>query len=605
MGTAVDPFDEDTYYGFTQYGSHLSVTTSGGQTSDMYIALGPVEGQWETPLQFAKNGELYSGFDQLYILNDNNWDAVSNHNFGFLLRHLEMDPNNTDIIYAATYNEVFKSIDRGKTFELILSTDYYYIRDIEVHNSDSNTLWVISSQELFESNDGGATFIDLSSDLPAEANVSLAHQAYSDNDALYLGTLLGVYYKDNTLNNWVSISENLPNVKVSDMEINSNDNILTISTYGRGVWQTPIPPVSLPSYDLDLLDINTEIDSDYRCHNLLNASIKVYNNGTAPITSFSHESLLNDVSQGANTWVGELEPGEVLSLQLDIQDAALIGTNSLRVDLSYPNETVVVNNSMNREFETDNPPNYDGQSNTTYTFEAIEDDWIVVGDALWEKGIPDGNALNQVISGTNAYATNLSGNYPENSNSKLVSPCFDLSTLESGSVKFYIGYNLETGYDYLYFDYSVNGGVDWTNIETFNGSDTTLKLKEYYLSQEMLAANIIFRFNIISDQYVQEEGAVIDDFIVEGTSLSITNDFDNYITIYPNPTKDVFTINNTGKFQINNINIFSLDSKLVYNTKSIKNSNHKIDFTNQSKGIYFIEMTTKDGHIIIRKLIIN
>ena len=51
--------------------------------------------------------------------------------------------------------------------------------------------------------------------------MSLAHQAYSENDALYLGTLLGVYYKDNTLNNWVSISENLPNVKVSDMEINS------------------------------------------------------------------------------------------------------------------------------------------------------------------------------------------------------------------------------------------------------------------------------------------------------------------------------------------------------------------------------------------------
>ena len=72
---------------------------------------------------------------------------------------------------------------------------------------------------------------------------------------------------------------------------------------------------------------------------------------------------------------------------------------------------------MNKEFESDNPPNYDGQSNTTYTFEATEDDWIVVGDALWEKGIPGGDDLNQVISGTNVYATNLSGNYPENSNS--------------------------------------------------------------------------------------------------------------------------------------------------------------------------------------------
>ncbi|MCH2655707.1 MAG: T9SS type A sorting domain-containing protein, partial [Flavobacteriales bacterium] len=416
---------------------------------------------------------------------------------------------------------------------------------------------------------------------------------------------LGVYYKDNTLNNWVSISENLPNVKVSDMEINSNDNILTISTYGRGIWQTPIPPVSRPSHDLDLLDINTQIDSDYRCHNLLNASIKVYNNGTAPITSFSYESSLNNVSQGLDNWTGNLAAGEVLNLPLNIQNNSIIGTNSLRVDLSYQNETVVVNNSMNREFESDNPPNYDGQSNTTYTFEATEDDWIVVGDALWEKGIPGGDDLNQVISGTNVYATNLSGNYPENSNSKLVSPCFDLSTLESGSIKFYIGYNLETGYDYLYFDYSVNGGVDWTNIETFNGADTTLKLKEYSLSQEMLAANIIFRFNIITDEIVHEEGAVIDDFIVEGTSLSFTNDFDQYVSIFPNPTRDVFTINTADSFQINNISIFNLDSKLVYDIKSIKNSTHVIDFKNQSRGLYFVEFTTTDGYKIIRKLLVE
>ena len=605
MGTAVDPFDEDTYYGFTQYGSQLSVTTSGGQTSNMYIASGPVEGQWETPLQFAKNGELYSGFDQLYILNDNNWDSVSNHNFGSLLRHLEMDPNNTNIIYAATYNEVFKSNDRGKTFELILSTDYYYIRDIEVHNSDSNTLWVISSQELFESNDGGDSFVNLSSDLPAEANVSLAHQSYSDNDALYLGTLLGVYYKDNTLNSWVSISENLPNVKVSDMEINSNDNILTISTYGRGVWQTPIPPVLRPTHDLDLLDINTQIDSDFRCQNLLNASIKVYNNGTSPITSFSYESSLNNVFQGVDNWTGNLAAGEVLNLPLNIQDDPIIGINNFIVELSYQNETFIENNSMNIEFETDNPPNYGGQSNTTYTFETIEDDWIIVGDALWEKGIPDGNILNQVISGSNAYATNLSGNYPENSNSKLVSPCFDLSIFESGSVKFYIGYNLETDYDYLYFDYSVNGGLNWTNVDTFNGFDTTLKLKEYSLTQEMLVANVIFRFNIISDQYVHEEGAVIDDFIIEGTTLSLTNDFDHYITIYPNPTKDVITINTAGKFKINDINIFGLDSKRVYDSKSIISSTHTIDFTNHSKGLYFVELTTTDGHKIIRKLLVE
>ena len=134
------------------------------------------------------------------------------------------------------------------------------------------------------------------------------------------------------------------------------------------------------------------------------------------------------------------------------------------------------------------------------------------------KGIPDGADLNQVISGTTAYATNLTDNYPQNSSSSLVSPCFDLSNIESGFVQFYIGYELETDYDFVYFQYSVDSGLNWTTIETFNGFDATLKQKEYTLSQEMLTANTLFRFHLISDDIIHEEGAVIDDFIVEGTT---------------------------------------------------------------------------------------
>ena len=110
-----------------------------------------------------------------------------------------------------------------------------------------------------------------------------------------------MYYTDNEVDGWHSISSGLPNVKVSDIEINPNDNMLTVSTYGRGIWQTPIPPVTRPSYDLDLIDLK-QIVSDYRCQNDLIASIQVYNSGTSPINSFSYESLLNDISQGENTW---------------------------------------------------------------------------------------------------------------------------------------------------------------------------------------------------------------------------------------------------------------------------------------------------------------
>ena len=89
-----------------------------------------------------------------------------------------------------------------------------------------------------------------------------------------------------------------PNVKISDMEINPYDNILTVSTYGRGIWQTPIPTVTRPSYDLDLVQINSEIGSDFRCENDFQLSFDVYNNGTSPISTFSSETILNGQSQG-------------------------------------------------------------------------------------------------------------------------------------------------------------------------------------------------------------------------------------------------------------------------------------------------------------------
>ena len=75
-----------------------------------------------------------------------------------------------------------------------------------------------------------------------------------------------------------------------------------------------------------------------------------------------------------------------------------------------------------------------------------ESDWLVVGSPIWEKGVPSGASLNQVNSGTAAYATNLDGNHPDDTSSSLVSPCFDLSELESGAIRFYLAYELEINF---------------------------------------------------------------------------------------------------------------------------------------------------------------
>ena len=604
MGTAVDPFEENTYYGMTQYGGSLYRTNTGGDggwSSSEFIASGPVEGEWVTPLEFAKSGDLYAGYDQLYVLNGGQWKQLSNHNFGHNLRMVTIDPINTNNIYVATYYDVYKSTDRGLTFTNILQTDYY-VRDIEIHKTNNNQVWVLSSGTLYSSADQGLSFTSESTDLESARTIS--HQQYSPDDSLYLGTTLGVYYTDNQVNGWHSISTNLPNVKVSDMEINPYDNILTVSTYGRGIWQTPIPAVTQPSYDLDLVRINLGIGSDFRCENDFQLSFDIYNNGTSSVSTFSIETILNGQSQGVENWTGNLAPGQKISLTPSLQQSINFGDNSLSISLSNPIETLVINNVGSLEFEVLDPPNSFGQTNTTYLFESNEDDWLIVGDPVWEKGVPTGTSLNQVNSGTTAYATNLSGNHPDKSTSSLVSPCYDLSQLESGTIGFYLAYELETGYDFIYLQYSIDNGQNWSTIDAYNGFDAELKEYTYDLNQSMISENITFRFHMIADTYENEEGAVIDDFSINGTLSTIDKDFIPSATIYPNPTNGLFIIDTNGQFELKKIKIFSLESKLIYETEVVNNSMYEVDFS-PPKGIYFIELSTFDQRKIIRKLIVE
>ena len=40
-------------------------------------------------------------------------------------------------------------------------------------------------------------------------------------------------------------SNNLPNTTINDIEINNIENHVVISTYGRGIWRSPVTPSSL------------------------------------------------------------------------------------------------------------------------------------------------------------------------------------------------------------------------------------------------------------------------------------------------------------------------------------------------------------------------
>ena len=53
---------------------------------------------------------------------------------------------------------------------------------------------------------------------------------------LYVGTDFGVYVSTNGGEKWDVLGGDLPSNQVSDLQFSNRDQIIVISTYGRGIW---------------------------------------------------------------------------------------------------------------------------------------------------------------------------------------------------------------------------------------------------------------------------------------------------------------------------------------------------------------------------------
>jgi hypothetical protein len=60
------------------------------------------------------------------------------------------------------------------------------------------------------------------------------------NDALYIGTDVGVYYRDDDIGDWIPFMNGLPATMVFDLEVNETSSVITAGTYGRGFWRSAL-----------------------------------------------------------------------------------------------------------------------------------------------------------------------------------------------------------------------------------------------------------------------------------------------------------------------------------------------------------------------------
>lgn len=256
MECFIDWSDPNYMYAEYQNGALAISSNAGASFSDITAGINE-SGQWITPwLQDPLAPQtIYAGFENVWksINRGNNWAPISNLNTNGLTS-LAVATSNPQYIYASNGSSIFKTTDGGASWLTLsgppgVSNTLTYIA---VSATDPDKIWITFSgytaiNKLFKSLDGGNTWTNLSGNLPNIPANCVVNQT-GTNDGIYIGTDLGVYYRDNDLTSWMPYSNGLPNVIIDELEINYGSSKLRAATYGRGLWETTIydPASALP-----------------------------------------------------------------------------------------------------------------------------------------------------------------------------------------------------------------------------------------------------------------------------------------------------------------------------------------------------------------------
>jgi len=300
METMLHPSDPNIIFGSSQYG-YISYSSNGGANTNGMSGPGE-DSEWTTPFMYKPGSTdlVYGGFGNLYSATPGGSFNTSMSNFSNMpgsgstapISQFNVAQSDPDYIYVAkriyhSYNqqsELWMTSDNGSNWSNITAglNDSLYFNWIEIDNDDPLTAWVVVAgfevdEHVYQTTDGGVNWNNVTYDLPNLPTNCIVHHDSSYYNTVYVGTDIGVYYSNDTLQSWMPLNDNLPNVIVSDLDIHYADQKIYAATFGRGVWMT-----DLLTTELIQLDTTTTFDTTTSSINemmlLANATIDLYPN---------------------------------------------------------------------------------------------------------------------------------------------------------------------------------------------------------------------------------------------------------------------------------------------------------------------------------------
>ncbi len=243
----IDRTNDQRIWAETQNGG-LSRSTNGGGNFSSVVGNINETGGWVTPwLQDPIDANtVYAGFINVWksTTGGGTWTKISAFSNTQTVNTLAVSPANNQVIWAAKATGLYMTSNGGGTWTTISNVPSGTITGIACSNTDAGRAWISYSgysntNKVFQTNDMGVTWTNISASIP-NIPVNCVTYVNNSNDAIYIGTDLGVFYKDATISVWEPFFDGLPNVIVTQLEIFYPTGKLRASTYGRGVWQSDL-----------------------------------------------------------------------------------------------------------------------------------------------------------------------------------------------------------------------------------------------------------------------------------------------------------------------------------------------------------------------------
>jgi photosystem II stability/assembly factor-like uncharacterized protein len=277
----IHPTNPNNFFVNVQFGP--TVRTRDGGKNYTYVTAqleSDDQGNWYTPMALAEsNPNTIIQARRMSVWRTTNqgdtWQVISNFPQGKFYNQataMEINANgNTIWVARATLDSsirlngvleaapfklyLYKTTNGGTTWTNMWSPQFPSARitDIALHPTNPNKIWVTfsagysptnpnQSKKVFYSADAGATWTNITEGLPPAPVWTVAISAETYDDGVYVGTGMGVYYRDSRTGRFIPYqNQQMPKgTIITDLKIHAPTRRIYAGTHGHGIWRADL-----------------------------------------------------------------------------------------------------------------------------------------------------------------------------------------------------------------------------------------------------------------------------------------------------------------------------------------------------------------------------